>query len=196
MNLALFDFDGTITKKDSMIDFIQFIVGTKEWYLGLFKLSPMLLLYAVKIMSNHRAKELLLTHFFKGFSEDMLQNYATIYTNKKIDTIIRDKALKRVLWHKNRGDRVVVITASASYWVKPWCDKMKLELIATELEVIEGKISGKIVGKNCYGVEKLHRCKRLIDLNAYKEVYVYGDSSGDKALLSVATQGYYKPFED
>jgi len=51
MNLALFDFDGTITRKDSMLEFLKYAVGQKNYYLGLFRLSPGLLAYNIAKIS-------------------------------------------------------------------------------------------------------------------------------------------------
>ena len=56
MNLALFDFDGTITKNDSLIKFIRFAVGDLKFVFGLFILSPVLLAYKIKLIPNFKAK--------------------------------------------------------------------------------------------------------------------------------------------
>ena len=45
MNLALFDFDGTITNRDSFIDFIKFAKGNLKFFQGFMILSPILILY-------------------------------------------------------------------------------------------------------------------------------------------------------
>ena len=66
--------------------------------------------------------------------------------------------------------------------------------MGTRLAIVENKITGTIDGKNCYGDEKVCRIEKEYDLAAYKEIYCYGDSEGDKAMLQLATFPFYKPF--
>lgn len=66
MRLALFDFDGTITTKDTLVEFIKYAKGSHVYYLGLMVLSPMLLRYYLKLMPNDIAKEKMIAYFFRG----------------------------------------------------------------------------------------------------------------------------------
>ena len=192
--LALFDFDGTITKRDSLIDFIQYAVGKPRYYLGLIKLSPTLLAYLFKIIPNSIAKERLIHHFFASWSQEEFTIKARNYSLEKIDVIIREGAKEKIEWHKKRGDEVVIISASIRCWLEDWCNKNSIKLIATELEIKNNRVTGKFKTPNCYGEEKVKRLKKLYNLNNYDYIYAYGDSSGDKALLSIANERYYKPF--
>ena len=65
MKIALFDFDGTITKEDSLIKFISFAVGEIKMLIGMVYLSPMLVGYKLKIIPNYKAKQYLFSYFFK-----------------------------------------------------------------------------------------------------------------------------------
>lgn len=67
--LVLFDFDGTITLNDSLPDFIQFAIGMSRFLLGLLVLSPGLLLYKIRVLSNDTAKQTLISYYFKGWNE-------------------------------------------------------------------------------------------------------------------------------
>ena len=71
---------------------------------------------------------------------------------------------------------------------------MGVRLIATNLVIDQGKITGNIDGNNCYGEEKVNRIKQLYDLNSYSIIYAYGDSSGDRPMLALAQKPFYKPF--
>ena len=104
------------------------------------------------------------------------------------------KALAEVQRHIAEGTTVVVISASAENWVRPWCAINGLNCLATQLEVKDGKLTGKISGANCYGVEKERRIKECYTLTNYDEVIAYGDSSGDLQMLALANQQHYKPF--
>lgn len=192
--IGLFDFDGTITTKDSLADFIQYAVGKPSYYIGLSTLSPMLTAYTLKLIPNHVAKENLITHFFKEWDADQFQELAERYSREEIDKITRPKAIEKIRWHQEQGHKVVIVSASMECWVKAWCDKNNIDLISTRLEIKDNKLTGKFVTKNCYGIEKANRVKKAYDLSQYSHIYAYGDSRGDKELLALADESFYKPF--
>lgn len=196
MILALFDFDGTITTDDSLLKFIRFVVGDRRFLLGLVVLSPMLVLYKLKLIPNYKAKQYMLSWFFKGMSKDTFLKVANEYSLVHIDKIVRPKAIEKINWHKNQGHKVVVVSASIECWLRPWCEKNNLELIATKLEIKDDIVTGKLLSKNCYGVEKVNRIKELYDLENFDYIYAYGDSSGDKQMLEISHEKFYKPFRD
>ena len=173
--LALFDFDGTITRDDTLIKFIRFSKGDMRYLLGMFFLSPMLVLYKLKLIPNYKAKQLMLSHYFKGMDIEEFQTMAQRYSLEHIDPILRPKAMEKILWHKNQGHTVVVVSASMRCWLQPWCDKEHLQLLSTQLEVKENRLTGKFSTKNCYGVEKEKRVREAYDLDSYEYVYAYGD---------------------
>jgi len=194
MNLALFDFDGTITNKDSLEEFIKFARGASRYYMGLLYLTPMLTLYKLKIIPNYRAKEILMAHFFKGMPQSDFEALGEKYSLNEIDKIVRPKALQAIKKHQKNRDAVTIVSASMHSWLKAWCEKHKITLIATELEFENGLVTGRFKTKNCYGIEKANRVKALYNLKIFKTIYAYGDSTGDKELLALAHKSFYKPF--
>lgn len=196
MKISFFDFDGTITTDDSLLKFIRFVVGDMKFIIGLIVLSPILTLYKLKLIPNYKAKQKMLSYFFKGCSEEYFKNVANEYSLVHIDKIVRPKAIEKINWHKNQGHKVVVVSASIECWLRPWCEKNNLELIATKLEIKDDIVTGKLLSKNCYGVEKVNRIKELYNLEKYDYIYAYGDSSGDKQMLEIAHEKFYKPFRD
>jgi phosphatidylglycerophosphatase C len=194
-NLALFDFDGTITNKDSFVEFIRFYKGSGSLIIGFIVLSPILLLYKLKIIKNWKAKEKVVTYFFKNepFKDFCLKS--TEFSIKVIPDLIKPDALQTIKWHLDNGDRVIVISASFENWLADWCKSMNLELIGSKLEVRDGIITGKIDGRNCYGIEKVIRLKQYLDISQYSEIYSYGDSKGDLAILELADHSFYRSFK-
>ena len=87
MQIALFDFDGTITTKDSLVDFIQLALGKPSYYFGLLLLSLMLTAYKLKLIPNYIAKEKLITHFFKDWDVEYFQKLADKYS---IDRLLQN----------------------------------------------------------------------------------------------------------
>ena len=196
MSLALFDFDGTITTRDSLIQFLKFAVGKPRFYIGLLRLSGMLVKYKLGIIPNDQAKEALISYFFKGWDYTLFQKVCDEYSVNEIDSIIRAEALDKITWHKSQGHRIVVVSASMENWLNQWCVSHELELIGTQLEVVTGKLTGKFATKNCYGVEKLNRVRAELQLDDYHPIYAYGDSAGDKNMLEIADKKYYCCFSD
>lgn len=189
--LALFDFDGTITHKDSLLDFVQYAVGKPAYYKGLLALSPILLAFKLKLIRNDIAKEAFITHFFKNWDYSHFKEAADDYSQNAINKIVRPSMLEKLQWHQQQGHDTVVVSASMETWLKIWCQKNKAALIGTQLEIIDGKVTGKFSSKNCYGVEKVERIKQQYDLLEYQTVYAYGDSSGDKEMLAIADTAYF-----
>ena len=194
MKIVLFDFDGTITTDDSLFKFIKFVVGDIQLLLGMIYLLPMLIGYKLNIIPNYKAKEIMLSYFFKGMDEQAFINLTKEFSLNHIDTTVRPKAMEKIAWHKEQGHKVIVVSASMECWLKPWCSKNGLELIATKLKMDEGIVSGKFSSKNCYGIEKANRVKEEYPSSKYEYLYAYGDSRGDKELLELAKNSFYKPF--
>ena len=90
--LALFDFDGTITTDDSLLKFIRFVVGDIRFVIGLVVLSPILVAFKFRLIPNYKAKQKMLSWFFKGCSEQRFNQVANEYSLKHIDKILRPKA--------------------------------------------------------------------------------------------------------
>lgn len=193
-NIALFDFDGTITTKDTMFEFIRFVAGPVRFVTGMLFVSPVLVSVKAGLISAQSGKETLLGHFFKHMPEKDFTAHGRRFCEQKIPELIRPGALKKITEHKENGDDVVIVTASALQWVKPWADKYNIPVLATALAADFNGITGKLDGINCNGEEKVKRIRAGYDLSAYQSVYCYGDSKGDLPMLSLATNAFFKPF--
>jgi phosphatidylglycerophosphatase C len=186
VKLALFDFDGTLTTKDSLEEFIIYAVGKRHYYFKLLIFSPVYILYRLKLLHNSIAKEMLFRLYFNGMDEAEFKKLALEFSEVGLEPIIRENIYQKFLEHINNGDRVVLVSASMKCWLKPWSDKHSVELLSTELEFKDGKFSGHFKTKNCHGLEKLNRVKELLNLEDYEEIFTYGDSSGDDYILEIA----------
>lgn len=192
--LILFDFDGTITTKDTLMEFIRFYHGTTKFLLGLLIVSPILGLFILKLIPNWKAKEKVLWIFFKGENMNEFNQKCEAFCKRVLPKLIRPKAIEEISNHKNENAEVAVISASAENWVRPWCKAQGIGCLATHLEVKDGKLTGRIEGFNCYGPEKENRIRSCYTLTDYDEIYAYGDSNGDKEMLALAHHQFYKPF--
>ncbi|GAB4272744.1 MAG: HAD-IB family hydrolase [Candidatus Rifleibacteriota bacterium] len=193
MKLALFDFDGTITTHDSFREFILFIFGKKALLLGALKLSPWLLGYIARLIPNHAAKRKVVDHFFKGMSKDDFEKFAKEFVRNRLNKMIRPDAMKKILWHLQNGDRIIVVSASFQDYLKHWCDQHKIEIIGTKLEWKDGVLTGNF-DTNCWGQEKVRRIKEHLNIEDYDEIFAYGDSRGDKEMLEMADHKGFRIF--
>jgi HAD superfamily hydrolase (TIGR01490 family) len=192
--IALFDFDGTITTKDTLLEFIRFYHGTNKFLRGFAVTSPWIGLMTFKLIPNWRAKEKVLSWFFKGEDEKTFDEKCKAFSKSILPSLIRPKALAEIQNHKRENATVVVISASAENWVRPWCEENQLNCLATRLEVVNGKLTGRISGFNCYGAEKERRIRECYNLADFEEIFAYGDSKGDLEMLALAQKQHYKPF--
>lgn len=187
---ALFDFDGTITTKDTLFDFISFTYGKS----GLIKCLLLnvwnLFLYATKLRSNEKAKEILLSTMIKGTSSTVFEEQCERYSVERVPQIIRKKTNKIIEKHRSAGDTLIIVSASPENWIRPWAMKNGFtEVITTKLEEKNGILTGKFASRNCYGMEKVNRLKEFFTDREQVYLSAYGDSSGDKPMLNYANHG-------
>ncbi len=192
--IAFFDFDGTITTRDTLLEFIKFYKGTFSFLMGFVLYSPYLAAFKLKIIPNYVAKQKVLQHFFKGEKKDIFQRKCNSFADAILPGLIRPKALAEIEKLKVAGFTIVIVSASAENWIQKWAAEHDLQLMGTRLVTENNIITGKIDGTNCYGDEKVCRIKEHYNLQAYKDIYCYGDSAGDTAMLRLATIKFYKPF--
>lgn len=193
--LAVFDFDHTLTRKDSFINLLIYTFGFASFCKGITVNIFPLILYAFKIISNHKAKERVFQYFFSGWSHEAFNDICTRYALMKIDGIINQEALKKVNWHKSEHHTLVIASASVNTWIIPWAKRNDFSnVIATEPEIKDGTLTGRFRTKNCHGQEKLRRFfENYPDRDKYV-LYAYGDSEGDKPLLNVADKPFFRCF--
>ena len=194
--IAFFDFDGTITSKDTLAEIIKFHKGKAAYNTGLIILSPVIIAYKLKILSNHKAKEIMLRYFFGGMLINKFNEICVKFTKNVLPGLLRKQALETIRNHIENQTKVVVVSASPINWVKPWCDQYNLDCIATCLEVKDNKLTGKISGENCSGHVKVHHIKNAYELKNYSTIYAYGDTPGDKHMLALSNHKFYKPFKE
>ena len=146
--IAVFDFDGTLTLRDSFLPFLSAIAGRRRYLLGLLKLSPVLLAYCFKLVPNWRAKEAMLSHFLAGVSTTQLISASERFARQRLPKLLRPEAIARLAWHQQKGHRTLIVSASLEAYLQPWAELMGIDYIAgTRLESRDGYITGRILGK-------------------------------------------------
>lgn len=194
--VAVFDFDGTLTLRDSLLPFLRFAFGSWRFCWGMIFTSPVLTAYALKLIPNWQAKEILLSHFLANKTTKQIDTIARKFARNKIPKIVRDRALARLQWHQKQGHQTILLSASLETYLSPWALTMGFDrVIGTQLEIKNGRFTGCILGKNCYGPEKVRRLQSVLgDLSQYY-IYSYGDSRGDRELLDTSDSPFYRKFD-
>ena len=123
-----------------------------------------------------------------GQRTSVFQEKCDLFAENIIPGLVRPGALSEINQLRIQGFEIVVVSASAGNWIRKWTNSFSLQLIATKLEVKNGLITGRIDGKNNHGEQKVMNIQERWNLNEYDEIYAYGDSSGDKPMLDLATK--------
>lgn len=192
--IYIYDFDGTLTRRDSFLDFIRYTCGSRSLYCGLLLFSPLLILMKLRLYANGRAKERLFTHFFQGMSIRVFDDLCAKYGLSRADLLL-DAARKAVNEVASNGYRIFIVSASVDRWVLPFFrDVPNVTVIGTQIEVENGLVTGRFSTPNCYGAEKVRRIQALLPYREQYKLIAHGDSRGDKEMLNYADQGYFRPF--
>ena len=146
----------------------------------------------LNLYPNWKCKEKIFSWFFKYKPYKDFKALGVKFISH-IQTFQRDSILSELQKHLASNNEVYVISASISEWIKPYCETIGVKhILATEIEIdANGLITGSFLTKNCYGQEKVNR---LLSIEPNRNDYyliAYGDSKGDKEILSFADQSYY-----
>jgi len=194
--VAAFDFDGTLTRRDTLFPFLLHVAGPLNFSLKLISLLPTLTLYALGLLRNDVAKVIVLQRFLAGMDMAPLQQLALSFAANRLPSLLRKEAMQRLAWHRQQGHRCVVVSASLELYLQPWASAAGFnDVLGSRLETPDGvRSSGKLLGENCFGAEKTRRLQALLGTRENYTLYAYGDSRGDKELLSAADYPYYQSF--
>ncbi len=191
MSISVFDFDGTLLKGDSLLITAKYSNNKVIFLWYLLTSIPYFLLYKLNLLSSTKFKE----KFIKIFNLCSLDRSIKEKVKNEIISQFNPKALKRLNWHKKKGDRVIICSASPDFILEPIADYLKVELVCTEFVIKNGRLIPEIKGENCKGKEKVVKLEKflnnkLIDL----DIEAYGDSYGDRELLNISKKPHYRDF--
>ncbi len=192
--IFVFDFDGTLTIRDTLIAFIRFARGTAWLVLCLALLLPRLVLMKLGLVDNGRTKERLFALCFKGMATSDFNDLCHRFADTVGRSVKRQETWDVMEKAVAEGDPVYVVSASVDNWVSPFFPKA-VTVVGTRVESEDGRLTGRFLTPNCYGAEKVRRLKELVpDLDSDRSHYyiiAYGDSRGDKEMLAYADESHY-----
>lgn len=191
--VAAFDVDGTLTWADSYLLFLRFIAGRWGFVLGLVRLVPVFLAYRLGLVDRARVKQATLTLFLAGMAHAHYLDRCRIFARLIYPLISRPDGLARLRAHLGVQDQVAFVSASLRDYLMVWAEDLGVaHVLATNVEVRDGRLTGQILGENCWGPGKL-----LAIRTAFPDTQLaaaYGDTRGDRDMLAAADQAGFRQF--
>ena len=191
--LYLFDFDGTLTYKDTMFLYLKFY-NSMKFYVQFVKHIPLFVLLKLKLADAEKVKKSFISSILKGESRTKIEKKSQSFFEKYQDEIFRVNALKFI----NNIDRTqtesYIVSASLDIWVKPFAEKLKMKLLSTRAEFKNDIFTGNFIGKNCNGPEKVKRIIETVNERKFDKIIAFGDTSGDREMLSWADESHFEFF--
>lgn len=195
-SLVLFDFDGTLSKKDSLFPFLRFTLGGMGVVRAFLLSAPWLLGYGLHLVSNNTAKARLLKVAFGKRSQTELKEKGRIFAQTIVPHLLRPDMMARVAGYRKAGCCCVLVSASLDFYLQPWAKAEGIEaVICSSLQSDrQGRITGGFRGNNCYGEEKVRRIHVFMQergIPASTLLLAYGDSRGDIPMMKMAHRAWW-----
>jgi len=192
--IVAFDFDGTLTVRDSYTAFLKWRTPRLAWWLGGLRLVPAALAYLIH-RDRGRIKAQATKVFLAGVPREQLEAEARDFAGLFSRSLLRpDAVLAWKNWRRRRV-RLVIVTASPEIVVAPFARGLAADgLIGTHLAFDErGRVTGAFASPNCRGAEKVVRLKAAFGEGLQVKA-AYGDTSGDTEMLAIAEEPYFMVF--
>lgn len=192
MDLALFDFDSTITTRDTFAEFIRFAAPRSRHLWGGPLLAPLAMGYRMGWVSGHLLRASAVRVGLGGVPLAVARAHGERFAEEVLATIERPEIMARIAWHRERGDDIMVVSGALDLYLAPWCRSHGLRWLCSELEVVEDRLTGRYRGEQCVADAKRQRVLGAVDLARYAAIHAYGDSPDDHAMLRMAQHAHYR----
>lgn len=187
--IVAFDFDGTLTTRDTLLLFVRHACGQAAFVCALIVFTPLLMLMKLRLIDNGKTKERFFSHFFRGWTLERFDAVCHDFADKNRH-LLRPEMLETLQQAQASGAQVFVVSASIENWVQPFFTRQSSPtVIGTQVEVRDGVLTGRFTTPNCYGPEKVRRLSALLPQRENYHITAYGDSRGDRELLAWADKG-------
>ena len=191
MDLALFDFDGTLTTRETFPDFMRYAVARPRLLVGGVLLAPVVFGYRRGWVAGNPTRASIVQVGLRGVDASRLRAQGDAFARDRLPGVLRPEEMARLVWHRERGDRIVVVSGGLDVYLAPWCATQGVELLCSVLAERNGRITG-YAGAQCVGDEKVRRVRALCDPQAYAAIHAYGDTHEDNAMLAMAHHRTYR----
>ncbi|MDC8639321.1 HAD family hydrolase [Xanthomonas hortorum] len=191
MQLALFDFDHTITTCDTYARFLRKVATPAQLAAAKWQVGPWVLGYRLGLISAQTLRARVTRLVFSTRSLEEMTMHRAAYARNDLPGMLRTNMMQRIDWHQAQGHEVVLVSGSLDLYLQPWCAQHDLSLICNRLEHHAGVLSGRYANGDC-GPHKATQIRLRYDLSQYECVHAYGDSREDTPMLALAQQRWYR----
>lgn len=188
-NLALFDFDGTLCSKDSFTGFIFYALSKRHIVKQGIKLIPWIQAYYLNIYPPSAMRSKLFKAMFSNMSACEILDIALEYSHH-LRKYLSPELYQQLLVHQNNNDDVVIVSASIDIYLSDIAQLLNVDLICTEAEIKNNRLSGFFATPDCSSEQKKIRILEKYNLDQYDAIYAYGNSKEDLDMLSLADYSY------
>jgi phosphatidylglycerophosphatase C len=179
--VAAFDFDGTLSTRDNVLPFLRRVAGTTAFTRGLLGAAPLL-----ARGKRDAAKVKLVSRALHARDADAVAGIGVAFADDVVRTHLRAEMVTALRDHRERGHEIVLISASLTTYLGPVGERLGVDaVLASEPEVVDGLLTGRLLGANVRGEEKVRRLHAWLGDDPC-ELWAYGDTGGDAALLARA----------
>ncbi len=194
--VVAFDFDGTLTTRDSYTAFLRWRAGPVRYHIGLIKLVPAAIAY-IGHRDRGRIKAAATREFLRGVSRAKIEADAQTFAQLMAPRLLRPDALRTWRRWGQRRAKLVIVTASPQMIVAPFARGLGADmLLGTELSFDErDRATGAFASANCRGHEKVLRLQEVFGPDIRLRA-AYGDTSGDREMLAIAEEPGYRVFQE
>lgn len=187
--IAIFDLDGTLSRRDTYVDFLLFCLRKNPKRLAcLPALFVWLVAHKAGLRSNHWLKARYLASVAGGIGQGELSAMADQFVDLTLAKNIKRPALQELSQLRSEGYVLVLATASFGFYVHTLAERLNFdEVLCSEAEFdAHARLTGAISGNNCIGTEKARRIKALAAEKGWGGLELgYSDSRVDLPMLEL-----------
>ncbi len=178
--VAVFDFDKTLSTRDNVLPFLVAAVGRTAVLGALLRSAPAL------VRGRRDLVKARLVRLLAGRAETDVRAVAERLAADIVTHHLRPDVIARVAWHQRQGHQVAIVSASFAWYLEPVAAHLDIDaVLATALEVADGRLTGRLAGPNVRRAEKVRRLEAWL-AGSPARIWAYGDSAGDRELLARA----------
>jgi len=195
LELALFDLDNTLLSGDSDYEWAQFMIekgvlerdryeAQNQYFYDQYKAGRLDILEFLDFQLAPLAR----------YPREQLDRWHGEFMAEKIAPIIRDKGRALLRRHQDAGSLCAIITSTNTFVTGPIARELGVaHLLATEIEEVAGRYTGRPRGTPCFREGKIERLEEWLrergrDLGAFSASWFYSDSLNDLPLLERVTR--------
>lgn len=205
LEVAAFDFDGTLTRRDTFVPFLRRGLGWPRFLWAVLACAPWLAGYALRLVRNDVAKARLMRATLSGRSLAEMERWSARWLAQDFPGQLQAWTLARLVYHQQAGHCCVIVSASPDIYLSRVARQLGVDgLICTEMEVQGACLTGRMRTPNCHGEQKVLRLQAWLTARfgaaalPVMTLHAYGDTAGDKPMLRLAQHAWYrgKPWQE